>query len=664
LIPSLLLDSLIQSGFKDLSIPRHRELDAAGDAADEPVTAHADLLDVVSSNLNNDFEHECLDLAIRRLGAKRLEARGGDLGPIVMSIPGIPNGRFLPHQVWGIWFLVARVVSDTAPVALLADDMGLGKTYTALGALLHLKWILSEASAGRELACIGGRSVEDLDNVPPFFGSEKEIYMRPSIVMVPANLMGTWANAIESLLQGTGLKLVNLNADRTLTSGDLNLTTSRPERGLAVHLVSYTTYRVRYTGTLAGCCWGVGIFDESHNVRSPSTILYRALMGMDVRGKFQLTGTPMYHNVNSWVVQADWLFAQVDEEARLRQGPERLRDVLASARTGEISLEEAYMALKTIAHPWLIRRWAESKTADGQPLVALIPHVTEDVRLSYTEEEGARLEEFITTLKDDKRGHVATVIHEWRLACLSMDLPGNDTLTNGADVQYRQEWDQDMHSPGPAIRWLRDTLVPILLGEGANGLPNKAVIFAPLPGQAWYVHWHLSTFHSGLKSFIYHAGIPRTKRDELLNEFSSADAPAALVLTPALGGTGLNLVAANHVVILQRFWVLNEQRQAIGRIDRLGQQRTPTAWVLHCVGSVDDRAEELHILRAVYEARVMHGLIGADFTYKELHDACEARREAIAKDRASAGPPLAESPPYRTPTPGHAPREETPASDG
>jgi hypothetical protein len=123
-----------------------------------------------------------------------------------------------------------------------------------------------------------------------------------------------------------------------------------------------------------------------------------------------------------------------------------------------------------------------------------------------------------------------------------------------------------------------------------------------------------------------------------LKEFSSVNAPAALVLTPALGGTSLNLVAANHVVILQRFWVLNEQRQAIGRINRLGQKRTPTAWVLYSVGSVDARAEELHILRAVYEARVMHGLMGAEFSYKELHDACEARREA----RASAGPLLTE----------------------
>jgi hypothetical protein len=78
------------------------------------------------------------------------------------------------------------------------------------------------------------------------------------------------------------------------------------------------------------------------------------------------------------------LFAQVDEEVRLWQGPARLRDVLAFARIGEISLEEAYMALKTIAHPWLIRRWAESKTADGQPLVVLIQHMTEDVYLSVT----------------------------------------------------------------------------------------------------------------------------------------------------------------------------------------------------------------------------------------------------------------------------------------
>ena len=71
-------------------------------------------------------------------------------------------------------------------------------------------------------------------------------------------------------------------------------------------------------------------------------------------------------------------------------------------------------------------------------------------------------------------------------------------------------------------------------------------------------------------------------------------------------------------MILQKFWVLNEQPQAIGRIVRLRQQRTPTAWVVHCAGSDDDRAQELHESRAIYEARIMHGLIGESFSYQDL----------------------------------------------
>jgi hypothetical protein len=177
--------------------------------------------------------------------------------------------------------------------------------------------------------------------------------------------------------------------------------------------------------------------------------------------------------------------------------------------------------------------------------------VTEDIRLGYTENEGARLQGYITTFKAEWNNQVATVIHKWRLACLSLDLPGNDTLTKGTEVLYRQVWNEDNHSPGPAIQCLRNTLVPILLGKGANGQPIKAVIFVPLPGETWYVHWQLQTFHPGLKNFIYHSLMWHPKRDKLLNEFSCVNSPAALVLTPALDRTGLNLVTANDVVILQ-----------------------------------------------------------------------------------------------------------------
>ena len=133
MISPKLVESLLRTGGKDLSIQRHQQ-EYSGDSTQVVEVANQGeklLLDVVNTSLNNDFAHECLDLAIRRLGASHLPAIEQDIGPQVFAIPGIPKGRFLPHQVWGIWFLVDRVIGNSPPPALLADNMGLGKTFTA-----------------------------------------------------------------------------------------------------------------------------------------------------------------------------------------------------------------------------------------------------------------------------------------------------------------------------------------------------------------------------------------------------------------------------------------------------------------------------------------------------------------------------------------------------
>jgi hypothetical protein len=82
------------------------------------------------------------------------------------------------------------------------------------------------------------------------------------------------------------------------------------------------------------------------------------------------------------------------------------------------------------------------------------------------------------------------------------------------------------------------------------------------------------------------------------------------VTTPKVGGTGLNLTAANHAVITQKFWVLNEQRQAFAWVVRLGQNRVPHTWLLNTgPGGYDNRASDLHQLAGVAQMRVLHGLM-------------------------------------------------------
>ena len=72
-----------------------------------------------------------------------------------------------------------------------------------------------------------------------------------------------------------------------------------------------------------------------------------------------------------------------------------------------------------------------------------------------------------------------------------------------------------------------------------------------------------------------YAEIGNDKRTEVQLKFQDSRNPAVFITTPKVGGTGLNLTAANHAVITQTFWVLNEQRQAFAQVVRLGQNRVP-----------------------------------------------------------------------------------------
>ena len=59
------------------------------------------------------------------------------------------------------------------------------------------------------------------------------------------------------------------------------------------------------------------------------------------------------------------------------------------------------------------------------------------------------------------------------------------------------------------------------------------------------------------------------------------------------GGTGLNLTAANHVVLYDRWWNPAVEDQARDRAWRIGQTRTVVAHRLVCPGTIDERVEEV-----------------------------------------------------------------------
>ena len=102
----------------------------------------------------------------------------------------------------------------------------------------------------------------------------------------------------------------------------------------------------------------------------------------------------MHHTVGDWVVQTELLLAQVTDKNELdHHGPLSLSSVIAKAKGGDITLEEAYEQIKDIPWPWTIRRLGKTKDSNGEPLVHIPELVQHDVRLQYTDAEASDMDD-------------------------------------------------------------------------------------------------------------------------------------------------------------------------------------------------------------------------------------------------------------------------------
>jgi SNF2 family DNA or RNA helicase len=121
---------------------------------------------------------------------------------------------------------------------------------------------------------------------------------------------------------------------------------------------------------------------------------------------------------------------------------------------------------------------------------------------------------------------------------------------------------------------------------------EKVLVFTHFAQWGIKLAEYLST-QTGTPVECYHGGLSRTVRDRIIGDFQSADGPGALVLSLKAGGTGLNLTAASHVVLYDRWWNPAVEDQARDRAWRIGQTRTVISHRLVCPGTVDERVEEV-----------------------------------------------------------------------
>ena len=121
---------------------------------------------------------------------------------------------------------------------------------------------------------------------------------------------------------------------------------------------------------------------------------------------------------------------------------------------------------------------------------------------------------------------------------------------------------------------------------------EKVLIFTHFASWGETLAEHLSQWYERPIS-CYHGGLGRGARDRMVAEFQESSGAGALVLSLKAGGTGLNLTAANHVVLYDRWWNPAVEDQARDRVWRIGQENTVICHRLVCPGTIDERVEEV-----------------------------------------------------------------------
>jgi SNF2 family DNA or RNA helicase len=87
--------------------------------------------------------------------------------------------------------------------------------------------------------------------------------------------------------------------------------------------------------------------------------------------------------------------------------------------------------------------------------------------------------------------------------------------------------------------------------------------------------------------------VPPTKRQQLVDDFTSRRGAGVLVSQIQAGGVGLNIQAASVVILTEPQWKPTIEEQAIARCHRMGQARPVDVHRLLAEGSVDERMLEI-----------------------------------------------------------------------
>uniref|UniRef100_A0A8C4E2Y6 Proliferation-associated SNF2-like protein n=1 Tax=Dicentrarchus labrax TaxID=13489 RepID=A0A8C4E2Y6_DICLA len=525
------------------------------------------------------------------------------------------------YQIEGIEWL--RMLWENGINGILADEMGLGKTIQCIA---HVAMMI-----------------------------EKKV-MGPFLVVAPLSTLPNWINEFKRFTPEVSVLLYHgPQPERAKVLKQIR----RPQGPLNMCPVVITSFEISMIDRkfLQRFQWKYLIVDEGHRIKNLNCRLVRELKMLPTDNKLLLTGTPLQNNLAELWSLLNFLLPEVFDDLKSFESWFDI-DTLGEAENVVASEREQNILsmLHQILTPFLLRRLKSDVTLEVPPKKEIIVYapLTAKQESFYTAVVNKTIGKMLGQEKVEAPVALTSSGRPKRRSRKVVDYRETNTETPHDLEKYldrvRKELEQsappvlDVQSPLDAQINLRLQNILMLLKRCCNhpylveypldpatqefkideqlvqSSGKFLILDALLPalkkrGHKVLIFSQMTSILDILMDYCYLRGFQYSRldgsmsyadRDENMTKFSKDPEVFLFLLSTRAGGLGINLTAADTVIIFDSDWNPQADLQAQDRCHRIGQTKPVVVYRLVTANTIDQKILERASAKRKLEQMVIH----------------------------------------------------------
>ncbi|SJX62227.1 related to FUN30-protein important for chromosome integrity and segregation [Sporisorium reilianum f. sp. reilianum] len=572
------------------------------------------------------------------------------------------------YQLVGVNWLHLLYRKKTS--CILADEMGLGKTAQVISLFAHLK---DMGIRGPHLVVAPSSVLENWDREFRFFA--------PSInVRKYYGSMKDRVELREELAEDPELEVILTTYDMAAGGPqDHSFLRKFGRRGCGRN-------ECKPNCDEHGCRAGgfeVCVFDEGHMLKNRKSQKYEKLLKLKTRWRLLLTGTPLQNNLQELVSLLNFIMPEYFSDAE--EALAAIFKVKAGGQQNQLSKQRVDRA-KKMMHPFVLRRLKDKVLTDLTTKTVRVEYcdMTPAQRKIYSQAvartkrvaaaEASAADTATTTSRkkatassNKESGHVLMELRkaanhpllsrrlfdEAKIDAMARDLMKEPEYADlnfehvKEDLRINTDSELSMSArtyPGtrkhmlPPEEWMKSgkvhalqRLIPEIQAKG-----DRILIFSQFTMVLEILCVCLE--HMGVKYVGFTGSTQVEDRQVLVDQFTNDPSITVFLLSTKAGGLGINLIAANWVILFDQDFNPHNDKQAADRSYRMGQTKPVTVIKLLSRGTID---EDIHAL-GERKLELADRVSGEDDTESDEAEQKKVAQTLLAKLRDAASPNIHE----------------------